>query len=72
MTPYAIAGIQMHLSATESNVARMCAKLDLLLNAHTKTCRQRGNQTTCEQTADSDLAPVHQMLFGLHVGGPFL
>lgn len=48
------------------------AKLDLLLNAHTKTCRQRGNQTTCEQTADSDLAPVHQMLFGLHVGGTFL
>jgi hypothetical protein len=48
------------------------AKLDLLLNAHAKTCRQRGNQTTCEKTADSDLAPVHQMVFGLHVGGTFL
>jgi hypothetical protein len=48
------------------------AKLDLILNAHTKTCRQRANTTTCEQTANSDLAPVHQMIFGLHVGGTFL
>ena len=48
------------------------AKLDLLLNAHTKTCRQRASTTTCEKTAESDLAPVHQMVFGLHVGGTFL
>jgi len=31
MTPFAIAGIQMHLSATESNVDHMCRKLDLLM-----------------------------------------
>jgi hypothetical protein len=48
------------------------AKLDLILNAHTKTCRQRGSTTTCEQTSQSDLAPVHQMIFGLHIGGTFL
>ena len=47
-------------------------KLDLLLNGHGKTCRQRDNTTTCEATAESDLAPVHQMIFGLHVGGTFL
>jgi len=48
------------------------AKLDLLLNGHGKTCRQRGNNTTCDGTAERDLAPVHQMVFGLHVGGTFL
>lgn len=31
MTPFAIASIQMHLSATESNVDHMCRKLDLLM-----------------------------------------
>jgi len=31
MTPFAIAGIQMNVSATESNVERMCAKLDLVM-----------------------------------------
>lgn len=48
------------------------AKVDLLLNAHTKSCRERGNMTTCEKTADTDLAPVHQTIFGLHIGGTFL
>ena len=47
-------------------------KADLLLNGHGKTCRQRGNTSTCEATADSDLAPVHQTVFGLHIGGTFL
>lgn len=48
------------------------AKMDLLLNAHTKTCREEGDTTTCVKTATRDVAPVHQMLFGLHVGGTFL
>lgn len=48
------------------------AKLDLLLNGHTKTCRQRGNTTACNDTESRDLAPVHQMIFGLHIGGTFL
>lgn len=48
-------------------------KLDLLLNAHGKTCHQRDNQTTCvKEKANTDLAPVHQAIFGLHIGGTFL
>ncbi|MEX1364589.1 MAG: hypothetical protein AB1Z98_15795 [Nannocystaceae bacterium] len=48
------------------------AKMDLLLNAHGRTCRQRGSMTNCTDAVDTDLAPVHQMLFGLHIGGTFL
>lgn len=48
------------------------AKVDLLLNGHGKTCRERGDTTTCNDTEHRDLAPVHQMVFGLHVGGTFL
>ena len=47
-------------------------KMDLLLNAHTRSCRERGNQTTCLKTRETDLAPVHQTIVGLHVGGTFL
>jgi len=48
------------------------AKMDLLLNAHGKTCRETGNTTECVATQNRDVAPVHQMIFGLHVGGTFL
>ncbi len=48
------------------------AKMDLLLNAHSKTCRQEDATTTCLDTGSRDIAPVHQMIFGLHVGGTFL
>jgi hypothetical protein len=49
------------------------AKLDLLLNGHNKVCRERGNDTTCTKNPERrDLAPVHQMIFGLHIGGTFL
>lgn len=48
------------------------AKVDLLLNAHRKVCRERGSTTTCEKTEQRDLAPVHQAIFGLHIGGTFL
>jgi len=47
-------------------------KADIIFNAHGKTCRQRGNTTTCNDTASRDLAPVHQTIFGLHIGGTFL
>lgn len=47
-------------------------KMDLLLNAHGRTCRQRGDNTSCTDTENTDLAPVHQMIFGFHVGGTFL
>ncbi|MEM7156425.1 MAG: hypothetical protein AAF799_26475 [Myxococcota bacterium] len=48
------------------------AKMDLLLNAHSRTCHQRGANTNCTDVATDDIAPVHQMIFGLHVGGTFL
>lgn len=47
------------------------AKLDMIFNAHTKTCTRIGNTTECVDTGDADLAPVHQMLFGFHLGGTF-
>jgi hypothetical protein len=48
------------------------AKADIILNAHGRTCRQRGSTTTCQDTTDRDVAPVHQTIFGLHIGGSFL
>jgi len=48
------------------------AKLDMLLNAHGRTCRQRGSETSCTDTGRDDIAPVHQMIYGIHVGGTFL
>lgn len=48
------------------------AKLDLILNGHGRTCRQRDDTTVCTDAGVTDLAPVHQMVFGLHVGGTFL
>ncbi|MCH9686523.1 MAG: hypothetical protein K0V04_34135 [Deltaproteobacteria bacterium] len=48
------------------------AKLDLILNGHRRTCAQTGNTTNCVDTGSTDLAPVHQMVFGLHVGGTFM
>jgi hypothetical protein len=49
------------------------AKLDLILNAHGRTCRETATQVNCDkQRYDTDLAPAHQMIFGLHVGGTFL
>lgn len=47
------------------------AKMDLIVNGHGRTCRQRGSETNCTDTGNDDVAPVHQMLFGLHVGGTF-
>jgi hypothetical protein len=49
------------------------AKLDLIVNAHGRTCRETSTEVNCtKQTYNTDLAPVHQMIFGLHLGGTFL
>ncbi len=48
------------------------ARLDLLLNAQGKVCQQRADQTTCAQALATDPGPVHQMVFGLNIGGTFL
>lgn len=47
-------------------------KADILLNAHRKNCYQTGNDTACTKVRSRDLAPVHQAIFGLHIGGTFL
>ncbi len=47
------------------------ARFDLLLNAQGDVCQQRGGQTLCAAAQDTDAGPVHQMLFGLNVGGTF-
>src|SRR5690606_32725722 len=47
-------------------------KVDFLLNAHRDVCRKRGSNTNCSRSEDFDLGPVHQVLFGVHLGGTFL
>ncbi len=50
----------------------MGARLDVLLNTQGDVCRQRGGQTACVKAQSTDPGPVHQMVFGLNVGGTFL
>ncbi|MBK8718895.1 MAG: hypothetical protein IPN32_29885 [Deltaproteobacteria bacterium] len=48
-------------------------KADVLLNGHNKVCHEVGDTTSCTKDPQNrDLAPVHQLIFGLHVGGTFL
>lgn len=47
------------------------AKVDLLLNAHDEVCKRRDGTRACASPGDDDVAPVHQVLFGVHVGGNF-
>ena len=48
------------------------ARLSFLVNAHGRTCRDDGDTRTCARTTDSDFAGVHQVMFGLVLGGTFL
>ncbi len=50
----------------------MGLRLDVLLNAQGDVCRQRGGQTACSRAQATDPGPVHQMVFGLNIGGTFL
>jgi hypothetical protein len=47
------------------------AKVDFLLNAHAEVCSQAGNRTTCTGASSRDVAPVHQVIYGIHLGGTF-
>lgn len=47
-------------------------RADLLLNGQGKLCQQRVGTTTCAKATTNDAGPVHQVVFGLHVGGTFL
>ncbi len=48
------------------------ARLSFLVNAHGRTCRDEGESRVCEKTTAQDVAGVHQVFFGLVVGGTFL
>jgi len=47
-------------------------KADILLNAHGDVCQVRGDTTTCSRDNPAELGPIHQALFGFHLGGTFL
>ncbi len=49
------------------------AKADILLNAHQKMCQERGDVTLCVDDDDQmRVVPVHQVIFGFHLGGTFM
>jgi len=46
-------------------------KVDFILNAHRTICEERGSSRDCMRSESRHLAPVHQVLFGFHLGGTF-
>lgn len=44
---------------------------DFLFNAHGDVCEKRGSTRTCVETEDRHLAPVHQAIYGFHIGATF-
>jgi hypothetical protein len=46
-------------------------KVDFILNAHRTVCEERGGSRECVRSERRHLAPVHQVLFGFHLGGTF-
>ena len=47
------------------------AKVDFLLNSHRQICTATGERTVCTEPGNEDVAPVHQVIYGLHLGGTF-
>ena len=47
------------------------AKVDFLLNAHNEVCQSAGDRTVCTNAGSRDVAPVHQVIYGIHLGGTF-
>jgi hypothetical protein len=46
-------------------------KVDFILNAHREVCEERSGSRNCARSERRHLAPVHQVLFGFHLGGTF-
>jgi hypothetical protein len=44
---------------------------DFIFNAHRGVCERRGDRTSCVVTEDWHLNPVHQAIYGLHLGATF-
>jgi hypothetical protein len=47
------------------------AKVDFLLNSHRQVCTKTADRTVCTEPGDDAIAPVHQVIYGLHLGGTF-
>jgi hypothetical protein len=47
------------------------AKADLLLNAHYQVCAVVGGSRACSPPQAGDIAPVNQVIYGIHLGGTF-
>jgi hypothetical protein len=47
------------------------AKIDFLLNAHYRVCTVLDGSTSCAPPGPTDVAPVHQVIYGIHLGGTF-
>jgi hypothetical protein len=47
------------------------AKVDILLNAHDEVCARGAGTRSCASPGSDDVAPVHQVIYGVHIGGNF-
>lgn len=47
------------------------AEVDFIFNAQKKVCQRRDGASTCNSNPAPRVAPVHQVLFGLHLGATF-
>jgi hypothetical protein len=47
------------------------AEIDFIFNTQRRVCMQRGGRETCAIHPERQVAPTHQSLFGLHLGGTF-
>jgi hypothetical protein len=47
------------------------AKIDFLLNAHYRVCSTVNGSQTCTAPGAFDIAPVHQVIYGIHLGATF-
>ena len=47
------------------------AEVDFIFNTQRRVCMERGDAQLCANSAERQVAPTHQALFGLHLGGTF-
>jgi hypothetical protein len=47
------------------------AEVDFIFNTQRRVCQQRGDTELCANNVSRQVAPTHQSLFGLHLGGTF-
>lgn len=47
------------------------AEVDFIFNTQRRVCMERGGTELCQVSPERQVAPTHQALFGLHLGGTF-